>query len=118
MVCNMGIRSVNFWLTFSLLCLCYGVEADVGDPKAANREATQQDFWQWVATVEQNHQAAVLAGTANPVDQAMDATTLAAASGNTLYVGKGGYKSVQAAVDAVPSGGSRHTIQISSGTWK
>ncbi|KAG0592419.1 hypothetical protein KC19_1G250800 [Ceratodon purpureus] len=118
MACTMGTRSVNFWLTLSLLCLTYGssVEAVV-DPKAANRDATQQDFYQWVATVEQNHQAAVLAGTADPAVQTMDVSTLAA-SGNTLYVGKGGYKSVQAAVDAVPSGGGRHTIQISSGTWK
>lgn len=105
----MGLRPVTFWLAF---CLLYGVHEVAADTKAANRNATQQDFWGWVATVEQNH-LAYLAGAAAPTE---DATTLAA-SENTLYVGTGGYSSVQAAVDAVPSGGSRYTIQISSGTW-
>jgi pectin methylesterase-like acyl-CoA thioesterase len=108
----MGLRPVTFWLPFCVLWLCYGVPEAAADTKAANRNATQQDFWDWVATVEQNHQA-YLAGAAAPTE---DVTTLAA-SENTLYVGTGGYSSVQAAVDAVPSGGSRYTIQISSGTW-
>ena len=90
------------------------------DPaKDVNRDATEQDFWRWVASVEEHHQQAVvtaeLLGAARsefPTHELADAS-----SGNTLYVGNGGYRTIQAAVDAVPSGGGRYNIHISSGTY-
>lgn len=93
------------------------VGAAHADPKKTiNRDAVEKDFFSWVATMEQNHQAHITADTAEMTFQDFNGGTLAAA--NTLVVGAGGYKTVQSAVNDAASGGSRTIIQINSGTYR
>lgn len=82
----------------------------VDDPvKKSNHAATEADYWSWVSAVEANHLAVSQTTT--------DVTTEATSSGTTLYVGSGGYKTVQDAVDAAPSDGSRTVIEIAAGNY-
>ena len=118
----MASRAVALGLTLALLCVSFGVEATTDADKAANRLATQQDFKNWVATVEANHLNATAAPAPAPAPAdatvaALDDTTLAAGA-TTLTVGSGGYDTVQAAVDAVAADGVRVIINILSGTYE
>lgn len=94
--------------------MAVGVDANT---KAANLEAVKQSYFNWVAQVDQKYQAHLAAGTATLGSQSVEALASKAA-GNTLVVGGGGpYQTVQAAVDAAPSGGTRTQITINAGTY-
>lgn len=112
---NMGSRAARFSVLLVLLVWCGVAQADVDPVKKTNHDATEADYWQWVTTVETNHL------TASPppatVSTQSDVSTQASTSTKTLYVGGGGYKTVQAAVDAASSSGGRTIIQIASGTY-
>lgn len=113
-----GMRFCLVVATILMVCLqlphrAVGVDAST---KEANLDAVKQSFFNWVTQVDQNYQAHVAAGTATLSFQSVEALASKAA-GNTLVVGGGGYKTVQAAVDAAPSDGTRTQITINSGTY-
>ena len=114
-----GMRLCLVAATILMVCLQLPHRAVGVDPstKQANLDAVKQSFFNWVTQVDQNYQAHVAAGTATLGFQSVEALASKAA-GNALVVGGGGaYKTVQAAVDAAPSDGTRTQITINSGTY-